>query len=134
MFTKGSHHSNISVILINQNLFHQGHYCRNISLKAKYLILLKNVRDKIEYMFLTRQTYPENSTGLNKEYFHATHRPYGYVILDLSQDTNDNLRFRTNIFPTDPPSPISYAPIEYEVSEIKLSRSSRTKDGRTEIA
>jgi len=30
LFTKGSHHRNISVILITQNLFHQGRYFRNI--------------------------------------------------------------------------------------------------------
>ena len=29
LFTKGSHHRNISVILITQNLFHQGNYCRD---------------------------------------------------------------------------------------------------------
>ena len=85
-------------------------------------------------MFLARQVYPENSTSLYKSYLNATRRPYGYIILDLSQDSNDNLRFRTNIFPTDPPPPIIYAPIEDEASEIKLSRSSRTKDGRTETA
>jgi len=62
-------------------------------------------------MFLARQVYPENSTSLYKEYLNATQRPYGYLILDLSQESNDNLRFRTNIFPTDPPTPIIYAPI-----------------------
>lgn len=46
LFTKGSHHRNISVILITQNLFHQGRYCRDISLNAKYLVVFKNVRDK----------------------------------------------------------------------------------------
>jgi len=46
LFTKGSHQRNISVILITRNLFHQGRYCRNISLNAKYLVVLKNVRDK----------------------------------------------------------------------------------------
>jgi hypothetical protein len=37
LFTKGSHHPNISVILITENLFHQGRYCRDISLKEKYI-------------------------------------------------------------------------------------------------
>ena len=41
LFTKGIHHIHISVILISQNLFHQGRYCRDISLKAKYLVLLE---------------------------------------------------------------------------------------------
>jgi len=134
LYTKGSHHRNISVILITQNLFHQGRYCRNISLKAKYLVPLKNVREKNQFMFLGRQVYPENSISPYKAYLIAKRRPYGYIILDLSQDSNDNLWFRTNIFPPDPSPPIIYAPIENEASEIKLSRYSRTKDGRTETA
>jgi ABC-type glutathione transport system ATPase component len=31
LFTKGSHHRNISLILITQNLFHQGRFCRDIA-------------------------------------------------------------------------------------------------------
>ena len=46
LFTKGSHYRNISVLLLMQNIFHQGTNCRDISLNAKYLLLLKNVRDK----------------------------------------------------------------------------------------
>ena len=38
LFTKGRNHRNISVILITQNLFHQGKYSRDISLKAKYIV------------------------------------------------------------------------------------------------
>jgi len=34
LFTLGSHHRNISLILITQNLFHQGRFCRNISLNG----------------------------------------------------------------------------------------------------
>jgi len=134
LFTKGSHHRNISVILITQNLFHQGRYCRNISLNAKYLVLLKNVRDKNQFMFLARQVYPENSISLYNAYLNATERPYGYFILDLSQDTNNHLRFRTNIFPSDPKPLTIYSAIENEAREILLSRSSRTQDGRTETA
>jgi len=132
LFTKGSHHRNISVILITQNHFHKERHCRNISLNAKYMFPLKKVRDKNQFMYLARQVYHENCTSLYKAYLNATERPYGYIILDLSQYSNDNLRFRTNIFPTDPPPPIIYAPIEDEAREIKLTRSSHTKDGRTE--
>ena len=42
LFTKGSHHRHISVSLINQNLFHQGKFCRDISLNAKYIVVLKS--------------------------------------------------------------------------------------------
>jgi hypothetical protein len=51
LFTKGSHHRNISVILITQNLFYQSKYCRGISLNAKYIVL-KNVRDMNQLLHL----------------------------------------------------------------------------------
>ena len=39
LFTKGSHHKNISVIFITQNVFHKGKAQRDISLNTKYLML-----------------------------------------------------------------------------------------------
>ena len=47
LFTKGSRHHNISVLLLTQNIFHQGTNCRDISLNAKYLVLLKKSETKI---------------------------------------------------------------------------------------
>ena len=45
LFTRGSHHRNLSVIYIVQNLFHQGKGSRSISLDSHYLVLFKNPRD-----------------------------------------------------------------------------------------
>jgi hypothetical protein len=42
LFTKVSHHCNLSVILITQLFFHQAPHCRDISLNAKYLVALKS--------------------------------------------------------------------------------------------
>jgi hypothetical protein len=84
MFTKGSHHRNVSVLLLTQNIFHQGPNCRDISLNAKYLVLLKNVRDKNQFMYLARQAYPEQSRSLYNSYRDATSQPHGYFILDFA--------------------------------------------------
>ena len=92
LFTKGSHHRNISVILITQNLCQQANYCRDISLNAKYIVLLKNTRDKNQITYLARQVYPENSAGLYKVYLEATEKPHGYLVLDFAQYTDDRLR------------------------------------------
>jgi len=86
LFTKGSHHRNISVILITQNLFHQGRFCRDISLNAKYSVALKNVRDKSQFQYLARQVHPEDSDSLYKSYLEGTERAHGYLI-DFAQDT-----------------------------------------------
>ena len=50
LFTRGNHHRNISVILITQNLFHQGRFCRDISINAHYIVELKNVRQETVYV------------------------------------------------------------------------------------
>jgi len=118
LFTKGSHHRNISVVLLTQNIFHQSAYCRDISLNAKYLV--KNVRDKNQFTFLARQVYPKHSPSLFKSFRNATERPHGYFILDFAQDTDDRLRFRTNVFPDEGP-PAVYAPIDDETDTVQLS-------------
>jgi hypothetical protein len=98
VFTKGSHHRNVSVLLITQNIFQQGRFCRTISLNAKYTVALKNVRDKNQFLYLARQVHPEDSDGPYRAYIDATENPHGYLILDFAQDTSDLLRYRTNVF------------------------------------
>ena len=61
LFTVGSHHRNLSVIFIVQNLFHQGREMRNLSLNSHYIILFKNPRDRFQVSVLARQMYPGNS-------------------------------------------------------------------------
>ena len=77
LFTKGGHHRNISVLLLTENLFHQGTNCRDILLNAKYLVLLKNVRDKNHFLYLERQAYPEDSHSLYNVYRDATRQSHG---------------------------------------------------------
>jgi hypothetical protein len=99
IFSKGRHHRNIIVILITQNLFHQGKDCRDISLNAKYIVVLKNLRNRDQFSHPARQVLPQYSKGLLQAYLHATEATHGYLVLDQSQDTDDSLRFRTCIFP-----------------------------------
>ena len=99
LFTKGSHHRNISIILVSQNLFHQGHSSRDISLNSKYIVVFKNPRDKTQIVHLARQVYPENISSFHKTYLEVCKDPHSYIFLDLTQSINDLLRFRTKIFP-----------------------------------
>jgi len=101
LFTKGSHHKNLSVILISQNLFHQGRGQRDISLNANYIVVFKNPRDRAQIRHLARQVYPDDPKFLEEAYYDATSRPHGYLLLDLKQSTPDEYRFRTCIFPDD---------------------------------
>ena len=58
LFTKGSHHRNLSIIYIVQNTFHQGKEMINISLSAHYIVLFKSPRDKQQISMLARQVNP----------------------------------------------------------------------------
>jgi hypothetical protein len=64
LFTKGSHHRNISVIHITQNIFHLSKHCRDISVNDKYVVLLRNVKDRSQFSRLEQQVYPKHSVGL----------------------------------------------------------------------
>lgn len=99
IFTKGSHHRNLSVFYITQNLFHQGKGQRDISLNSSYIIYFKNPRDKTQVRYLARQLVPENSKFMIDAYNDATDKPHGYLMIDLKQNTNDMYRFKSNVFP-----------------------------------
>ena len=72
LFTKGSHHRDISLILITKNLFQQARLSRDISLNAKYLVVFKNVRNKNKFAYLARHVYPEDSNGMYESYLDTT--------------------------------------------------------------
>jgi hypothetical protein len=98
MFTRGSHHRNISVIFLSQNLFHKSKDFRTMSLNTHYLVLFKSVRDVTQVSTLARQMYPGKSKLLIEAYQDATTNPFGYLLIDMKPQTNDKMRLRTNIF------------------------------------
>jgi hypothetical protein len=63
--------------------------------------------------------HPEDSDGLYRAYIDATEKSNGYLTLDFAQDTNDLLRYRTNVFPEEYPT-IIYVPKKYETDRIEL--------------
>lgn len=110
LFTKGSHHYNLSVIFVTQNIFNQGKGRRDISLNSHYIVLFKNPRDKQQILHLSKQVCPENVNFMREAYADATAEPHGYILLDLTQSTPDLIRFRTAIFQSDNPSNVVYIP------------------------
>jgi hypothetical protein len=99
IFTKISHHRNVSVMYITQNLFPKNKHARTISLNSHYLVLFKNPRDAGQFAILARQMYPNGSKFAIEAFKDATEQPYGYLLIDLKPDTDEKHRLRTNIFP-----------------------------------
>ena len=98
IFTKRSHHRNISVILLVQNLFHKNKHVRTISLNSHYLVRYKNPRDASQIANLFRQMYPSNWRFAVEAYKDATRKPYRYLLVDLRPEQDEDLRLRTNVF------------------------------------
>ncbi len=105
LYTQGSHHLNLSVITVLQNLFPKGKDPRTVSLNAHYIVLFKNPRDCLQVATLGAQMYPGNGNKLLRAYKQATKEPYSYMLVDLKQDTPDHCRLRTHIFETSNQSP-----------------------------
>lgn len=98
IFTRLSHHKQINVIYINQNIYSQGKNSRSIQINTHYNIILRNPRDVSQIQTLARQT------GLNKTlveaYTDAVSKAFGYIVIDLSPNPNQYI-LKTHIFPNE---------------------------------
>lgn len=100
LFAQGSHHRNLSIIYIVQNVFNQSPEMRNVSLNSHYLVLFKNARDKTQVRTIGQQMFPTQPKFLVSAFDDATNRPYGYLVLDMHPSSSDDHRVRTDIFGT----------------------------------
>lgn len=99
LFTKVSHHRNVCVFFLSQNIFNKSKHNRTMSLNSHYIIMFKNPRDAGQIATLARQMYPNQSKFLVEAFEDATRMPYGYLLIDLKAETEQRFRIRTNIFP-----------------------------------
>jgi len=111
-FTEGSHHLNLSVVYIVQNLFDKGSQHRKVSLNTQYFVIFKNPRDMGQIRTMSNQIYGKKSKFLVAVYADATIEKYGYLIIDMRQDTDEMFRLRTHIFPFE--KPVFYTPENYK--------------------
>ena len=107
LFTEGSHHRNLSVIAINQNLYYNKDPTQRRN--CHYVILFNNPIDQQQVMTLSRQMYPENPQHLMRNFREATSKPYGYLLIDLKPFTPENKRLHCNPFQHVPPKKMNYS-------------------------
>ena len=90
-----------TVIYLVQNLFSRNKESRTISLNTQYMVVFKNPRDASQITNLAKQMYPGRVKFIQEAFADATSTPYGYLLVDLKQDTPEDLRLRTSILPDD---------------------------------
>ena len=98
IFTIYSHHLKVTCLLLTQSLFLSNKIYRVISLNSNYIVLMKNTRDSSSVSILAKQTHPFRTRFVTDAYLDATRIPYSYLLMDLRQETPEEIRLRGNIF------------------------------------
>ena len=91
-FTKHSHHQNITVLYLCQDMFPLAKYAKNIFRNAHYVIAFKNPRDQLGMRNLLLQAFPTCWQDMMDVYQKATERPFGYTVLDLHPASDNRKR------------------------------------------
>jgi hypothetical protein len=106
-----SHHRNITLIMMFQNIYPPGKYARTISLNCHYLILFNNARDVLQVKNLGRQIMPGKTSFFMDAYDKAMNMSRcNYLVTDLHPQADKELRIRTRIMPDDEGPPRIYKP------------------------
>ena len=109
LFTKGSHHQNLSVIFITQNFYHQASQMRTLHVNSHYIIMMNSPRGKSSLRHLGSDLFA-NRNFLVNAYEDATKEPFSYIRIDLTQQTPDKYRITTNLVPKPYFKPVFYIP------------------------
>ncbi|CAH3017870.1 unnamed protein product [Porites evermanni] len=104
LFSKQSHHRNISVMFLCQDLFPPGKFAKTISRNAHYIVAFKNPRDQVGMRTLTLQAFPNDLSHEMNIFRECTQRPFGYLMLNLHPASDDRYRLFTNVLPEEGPT------------------------------
>ena len=92
LFTKHSHHRNITVLYLCQDMFPREKYAKTINRQAHYIVAFKSPRDQLGVKNLLLQAFPIRWKDVMDVFDQVTRRPFGYMMLDLHPASDDTMR------------------------------------------
>ena len=98
-FTQGTHHMDVSLAVLVQNIFPPN--MRTSSLNAHYMILFPNPRDPSQLHRLAAQAFPGERAWFKKAIKYAQSRPYRPLVIDFNQKTGRQYKLSVDHFPED---------------------------------
>lgn len=101
-----SRHTNTSTFLLFQSLFPTARKARQISLNVKYFHLHSNPRENAQIQYFARQLRPNSSKWIVDAYHEVTKTPFSCFLIDVTQETPDQYRFRSHYLPSEAPMKI----------------------------
>ena len=99
LITNRSHHRNLTVIYMVQNVYNQGKSQKTISLNSHYNVVFSNGRDASQFRTMAYQICPNVGQWLVYSFTDATSKPYGYLVLDHHPSTPKEQTVVNNILP-----------------------------------
>ena len=106
LFTKDSHHRNITVLYLTQDLFPPGKFSKTINRNAHYLVAFKNPRDQTGIRNLLMQMYPDRWRSVLELYKNITARPFGYLFFDVHPASDDRYRLWSHLTAAEGPAQV----------------------------
>lgn len=134
LFMRGSHHLNMSVILIEQSLFPKGKQSVSMKQNTHYVVIFKSPADALGVATLARQMFPQKRGKFLIDAFHdCTKEPFSYLIIDAKQSTPDEIRLITNVTNEDE-HPVVYIPCGHKDGITSIRSFNERKATATEAA
>ena len=102
LFTVYSHHLNITVVFIVQNIYLKAKFMKSVTDQAQYLIHTKAAKGSQQLRSLGGQIFGKNgSRFVNWAMNHAFENdsPYAYLLFDMHNLSKNWQRLRANVFP-----------------------------------
>ena len=97
IFTKHSHHRNITVLYLCQDMFPPDKFAKSISRNAHYIVAFKNPRDQLGVRNVALQAFPNKWQTVLDVFRRVTSRPFGYLVMDLHPASSDDERLVSHL-------------------------------------
>lgn len=94
LFTKHSHHQNITMLYLCQDMFPVGKYAKSISRNAHYVVAFKNPRDQLGVRNVLLLSFPIQWKDVLEVFRRGTSHLFGYLLVDLHPASNDEATVR----------------------------------------
>ncbi|CAH3150031.1 unnamed protein product [Porites evermanni] len=127
LFTKDSHHRNITVLYLTQDLFPPGKFAKTINRNAHYIVAFKNPRDQTGIRTILLQAFPDRWRQVLRLFKRITSRPFGYLMLDVHPASDDRYRLWSHLTRREGKAQVHTLPVD--VPAVRQRAATRTRQG-----
>ena len=125
LFTKDSHHRNITMLYLTQDLFPPGKFSKTINRNAHYIVAFKNPRDQTGIRTILLQAFPDRWRQVLRLFKRITSRPFGYLMLDVHPASDDRYRLWSHLTPREGQAQVHTLPVD--VPAVRKRAATRTR-------